>query len=120
MMRLVSPAARAAVLVVAAVYQITPLKQTCLAHCQSPPTFIATHLSRNLGPFRLGLAHGLLCLGRCWTLMLLLFVGGVMNLAVIAALMAFVLLQKLIPVGWLGSAASAVGLLVIARWIVVA
>ena len=118
MMQLVSPTAAAALLLVAAVYQITPFKQACLAHCQSPATFIATHMSRNIGPFRLGLEHGLLCLGCCWTLMLLLFVGGVMNLAVIAALTGFVLLEKLVPSGWIGSWLSAVCLAGTAFWIV--
>ena len=118
MMQLVSPTAAAALLLVAAVYQVTPLKQSCLAQCQSPAVFIASHLSRNMGPFRLGVEHGLLCLGCCWTLMLLLFVGGVMNLAVIAALTGFVLLEKLVPSGWIGSWLSASCLAGTALWIV--
>jgi predicted metal-binding membrane protein len=64
------------------------------------------------------LRHGLLCLGCCWTLMLLLFVGGVMNLAVIAALTAFVLLEKLVPAGWIGPWLSAVCLAATTIWLV--
>jgi hypothetical protein len=51
------------------------------------------------GVFRLGLEHGAYCVGCCWALMLLLFAGGVMNLAVIAALTAFVAFEKLAPFG---------------------
>jgi predicted metal-binding membrane protein len=118
MMKLMSPAAGGALLVVAAVYQITPLKRACLTHCQSPAAFIAMQLSRGeSSPFRLGLRHGMRCLGCCWTLMLLLFVGGVMNLAVIVALTVFVLLEKLLPGGWIGSWVSAVWFIVAAAWI---
>jgi predicted metal-binding membrane protein len=102
-----------ALLIVAGLYQLTPWKSTCLASCRSPAAFIAQHWKRGVaGGFRLGLAHGLDCLGCCWALMLLLFVGGVMNLWWIGALTVFVLLEKLAPLGAQGGRLS--GLLIIA------
>ena len=65
-----------------------------------------------MGAVRLGVVHGLYCLGCCWSLMLLLFVGGVMNLWWIAALTIFVLLEKLAPFGAQGGKLS--GLLILA------
>jgi predicted metal-binding membrane protein len=72
------------------------------------------------GAFRMGVEHGLYCVGCCWALMLLLFAGGVMNLTVIAALTVFVAFEKLMPVGRWGARASGVALVAIAIWIVVA
>lgn len=90
----------AAVLVAAGVYQFTPIKSACLRHCRAPGQFLAEH-SRpgRFGAFRMGLNHGAYCLGCCWALMALLFVGGVMNLFWIAGLTAYVLLEKLAPRG---------------------
>jgi predicted metal-binding membrane protein len=101
-MALSSPRVDGAVLVAAGIYQFTPLKSACLAHCRSP----AQWLSRNyrpgpLGALRMGLAHGAYCVGCCWMLMLLLFVVGVMNLAWIAALTLVVAAEKLLPRGQL-------------------
>ena len=95
-----TPLFGAFLLIAAGIYQWTPLKNACLTQCQSPLMFI----QRN-GGFRagrapsvaLGLRHGSYCIGCCWALMLLLFVGGVMNLLWIAALGALVLAEKLIP-----------------------
>lgn len=88
----------AAILVAAGIYQLTPLKNTCLRHCQSPAMFIASHYQKGMrGAFRLGLIHGTYCLGCCWLLMGLLFVGGVMNLVWILAISLFVLAEKLLP-----------------------
>jgi predicted metal-binding membrane protein len=70
------------VLIAAGVYQWTPLKDTCLRHCRSPTEFLVRHWRPgSLGAVRTGVRHGLFCLGCCWMLMALLFVGGVMNLA---------------------------------------
>jgi predicted metal-binding membrane protein len=100
-------------LIAAALYQLTPFKRTCLESCRAPAAFIAHHWRPGVGGgFRLGLAHGLSCLGCCWALMLLLFVGGVMNLWWIGALTVFVLLEKLAPLGAQGGRLS--GLLIIA------
>jgi predicted metal-binding membrane protein len=90
------------VLIVAGLYQWTPLKEVCLSHCQAPLTFILRHggfRSDRGGALTLGLRHGLYCIGCCWALMALLFVGGVMNLFWIAALAILVLLEKVIPSG---------------------
>jgi predicted metal-binding membrane protein len=100
MMTLTSPRAAALVLVIAGVYQLTPLKRICLKQCQSPFGFLMHHWRGGAGgAFRMGVHQGVYCLGCCWALMLLLFVGGVMNLMVIAALTAFVAFEKLSPFG---------------------
>jgi predicted metal-binding membrane protein len=67
----------------------------------------------------MGLEQGAYCVGCCWALMLLLFVGGVMNLAVIAALTAFVAFEKLSPVGERGARLSGVLLILLAGWMLV-
>ena len=92
-------------LLIAGVYQLTPLKHACLKHCRSPLQFIMHHWRGGTGgAFRMGFDHGAFCLGCCWFLMALLFVGGVMNLYWIVGLAVFVLLEKTIPMGhWLGS-----------------
>jgi predicted metal-binding membrane protein len=88
------------VLIAAAVYQWLPIKYACLMQCRAPLSFVMSHggfQADAAGSVRLGLRHGLYCIGCCWALMALLFVGGVMNLLWIAALMVFVLLEKLLP-----------------------
>jgi predicted metal-binding membrane protein len=82
------------------VYQWLPIKQACLSQCQSPMVFVQRHggfAPDARGSVRLGWRHGLYCIGCCWTLMALLFAFGVMNLAWIAGLMVYVLLEKLLP-----------------------
>ena len=91
----------AALLLAAGIYQLTPWKDACLRHCQSPAEYLAGKFRPGIGgAIGLGVRHGSYCLGCCWALMCLLFVGGVMNLLWIAALMIFVLLEKLSPVHW--------------------
>jgi predicted metal-binding membrane protein len=117
MMTIVNPWAAAAVLAVAAVYQLTPVKGTCLESCRSPIDFITTHMQPGVaGAFRLGLDHGVFCVGCCWALMLLLFTGGVMNLWTIAMLSAFVLFERLAPFAERTRQLSAAGLLAGAMW----
>lgn len=95
-----TPRAGAAILAVASIYQLTPLKQVCLGRCQSPIGFLMTHWrDGSSGAFRMGLAHGAFCVGCCWMLMALLFVTGVMNLVWVAAISALVLLEKATPWG---------------------
>lgn len=102
-----------ALLIVAGIYQLTPFKRTCLESCRSPAAFIVQHWRRGVkGGFHIGLMHGIYCLGCCWALMMLLFVGGVMNLWWIAALTIFVLLEKIAPLGAQGGRLS--GWLIIA------
>jgi predicted metal-binding membrane protein len=118
MMTLVSPMAAGAVLVVAAIYQVTPLKRTCLDACQSPVAFITTHMRPGIwGACRMGVEHGVYCLGCCWALMLLLFAGGVMNIWVIVALTVFVLVEKVAPFGERSRSLSAAGLVAAAAWV---
>jgi predicted metal-binding membrane protein len=92
----------AAVLILAGLYQWAPLKETCLSQCRSPLLFIQQHggfRREPHGALALGFRHGMYCIGCCWTLMALLFVGGVMNLFWIAVLAILVLLEKVVPFG---------------------
>jgi predicted metal-binding membrane protein len=100
-------------LVAAGLYQLTPLKAACLAHCRAPAAFLAAHWRKGAsGAWRMGLAHGLYCLGCCAVLMALLFVGGVMNLVWIAGLTLLVAVEKLAPFGT--ATAKAAGAILIA------
>ncbi len=84
-------------------YQWMPLKNACLRHCQTPLGFLMTRWRDGAGgAFRMGLSHGAYCVGCCWALMVLLFVGGVMNLLWVAAIAIFVLAEKFMqPDSWL-------------------
>jgi predicted metal-binding membrane protein len=95
-------------LMIAGIYQLSPLKNICLKHCRSPADYLYRHWRRGrLGAARMGLEHGLYCVGCCWSLMALLFVGGVMNLVWIAGLAIFVLIEKLAQNGhWFGRASG--------------
>lgn len=90
----------AGLLALAAGFQLSPLKRTCLAACRAPVAFLSRHWQAGRwGALRMGLRHGAECLGCCWALMLLLFVGGAMNLFWIAALGGLVLIERLAPFG---------------------
>ena len=85
-----------AVLVLAGAYAFTPLSTACLRQCQSPLGYFMTHWRDGaFGALRMGVRHGLHCVGCCWALMAILFAVGVMNLAWVALLTLVVLLQKL-------------------------
>ena len=87
-------------LIVAGLYQFSPLKRVCLASCRTPLAFLLGEWRPGVGgAFRMGLRHGLLCLGCCWALMTLLFVGGAMNVPWVAALAIAVAIEKLAPFG---------------------
>jgi predicted metal-binding membrane protein len=109
-----------AILIAAGVYQWTPLKDACLAQCQTPLLFLMRH-----GGFRqdapgcllLGLRHGAYCIGCCWVLMGLLFVGGVMNVLWIALLALLILLEKLFPFGRWIARASGIAFLSAGAWL---
>ena len=115
-----SPYFGGAILIAAGVYQLTPLKRACLTQCQSAQGFLMTHWrSGNRGAFIMGAAHGLSCLGCCWALMLVLFAVGVMNLAWVAVLAVFILVEKIGPPGALvsrigGAVMIASGILIMA------
>jgi predicted metal-binding membrane protein len=118
MMVSASPWLGGAILLIAGVYQWTPLKNSCIAHCRSPLGFFTQNWRPGVpGAFRLGLRHGLYCVGCCWALMLLLFFGGVMSLLWIAAITAFVLLEKLAPYGVQGGRLSGVALALAGVWV---
>ena len=97
-----------AVFLAAGIYQWTPLKDACLRHCRSPVGFLVAHWREGrLGMASTGMRHGAYCLGCCWMLMALLFAGGLMNLAWVAAIALFVLAEKAAP--WGGRMSRAVG-----------
>jgi len=117
MMELQTRTGAGVLLMIAGAYQLTPLKRTCLDSCRGPVEFIMRHWqSGKAGALRMGLTHGVHCLGCCWALMLLLFAGGIMNLWVIAALTLFVLLEKLAPRGAQGGRLSGVLLIALGLW----
>jgi predicted metal-binding membrane protein len=96
----VDPRASSAILIAAGLYQLSPLKTACLRQCRSPAQFLSREWRPGIaGALRLGILHGTQCLGCCWMLMALLFVGGVMNFAWIAALTLIVGVEKLAPRG---------------------
>lgn len=91
----------AGVLLVAGAYQLTPLKRACITRCRSPLLQLMSAWRDGAGgAFRLGLGQGSWCVGCCWALMALLFVAGVMNLAWMAIVAAFILAEKLAPRRW--------------------
>lgn len=106
-MAVASGALGACALVAAGVYQMTPLKHACLHKCGHPVEFFMTRWrAGRAGALRMGLEHGVYCVGCCWALMLLLFIAGVMNLAWVALIAAFVFVEKLLPLGRLAAYAG--------------
>jgi predicted metal-binding membrane protein len=104
-----NPILGAVVVITAGIYQMTPLKSVCLRHCRSPLDFVLNHWRDGAsGALRMGLEHGLYCLGCCWFLMALMFAAGIMSLLWMALIAVFVLLEKLLPAGtWLARAGGA-------------
>jgi predicted metal-binding membrane protein len=95
-----SPLLGGILLLAAGIFQWTPLKYTCLKQCRSPLGFLMTDWREGTqGALIMGLRHGMYCTGCCWSLMVLLFVAGVMNLLWVATITAFVLIEKVIPKG---------------------
>jgi predicted metal-binding membrane protein len=108
------PLALGAVLVGAGLYQFTPLKRTCLAHCRSPLAFVALHWrDGRAGALRMGLRHGVYCLGCCWALFAVLVAAGVMSVAWMLLLTLVVAIEKLLPLGQRASAGIGVALLIL-------
>jgi predicted metal-binding membrane protein len=105
-------------LVVAGVFQWTPLKQACLAKCRSPLSFVMTEWREGgAGAFVMGMRHGAYCVACCWALMALLFVAGVMNLLWIAGLAIVVLAERVLPGG--AAVSRIVGVLLLLAGVVV-
>ncbi len=100
-------------LVLAGVYQLSPLKDICLRHCRSPLAFVMTHWrDGRAGAIKMGLNHGLYCMGCCWLLFLILIPLGVMNVGAMAAVALLVFVEKVLP--WGKPAAIAAGVLLVA------
>jgi predicted metal-binding membrane protein len=88
----------AGLLISAGIWQLTPWKESCLNHCRTPIQFLSENWQAGtMGTLRMGLKHGLFCLGCCWVLMALLFYGGIMNLLWIIGLAIFILIEKVTP-----------------------
>ena len=86
------------VIVAAAIYQLTPLKDVCLRHCRSPMTFLLMHWrSGRLGALEMGVEHGAWCVGCCWGLMAALFALGVMSIGWMVFVAALIAIEKLLP-----------------------
>ena len=115
----VAPILGGVILALAGAYQLSPLKHSCLRKCQSPLGFLMTHWREGSGgAITMGLRHGVFCVGCCWMLMVLLFVAGVMNLLWVAALTAFVLIER--ATRWGNVLATASGFILIASGLALA
>lgn len=113
-----SPRLNAVLLLGAGLYQFAPAKQVCLSRCRSPMGFLLAEWREGArGALVMGLRHGGFCVGCCWGLMALLFVGGVMNLLWIAVLAAVVLAEKLLPFGAMTARLAGVALMAGGLWI---
>jgi predicted metal-binding membrane protein len=110
-LRMDNPVAAGIVLMLAGLYQLSPLKQVCLHHCRSPLGVIL-HGWRDGrgGAFRMGFGHGAYCLGCCWGLMLVLFAVGLMNLVWMLLLTIAIFVEKVLPQGQLISKLIALAL----------
>jgi len=113
------PTATAAVLIFAGLYQLSPLKDTCLRRCRTPADFLVQHWHPGLGgAVRLGAEHAMFCIGCCIGLMAVLVIAGGMGLVWVAAIALVVAAEKLLPYGRLIALVGGVGL--IAAGVVVA
>jgi predicted metal-binding membrane protein len=120
MMEPSSPRVAAALLIIAGLFQFTPYKHACLQTCRSPLSIFTQSWREGVaGAFQMGASHGLYCLGCCWALMLLLFAGGVMNIAVILALTVWVAIEKIAPFGEQSARVGGALLLGFAVWMLV-
>jgi predicted metal-binding membrane protein len=87
-----------ALIVAAGIYQLSPLKRICLGRCRTPMSFIVTSWrDGTVGAVRMGLEHGLFCLGCCWLLFALLFPLGIMNVAAMAGVTLLIVAEKILP-----------------------
>jgi predicted metal-binding membrane protein len=114
-----SPILGGTLLIVAGLFQLTPLKQACLRHCRSPLQFLMTDWREGrAGAILMGVRHGWQCATCCWALMALLFVLGVMNLLWVGALTLFVIVEKAVPRGAMIGRVAGVFLIVWGAWMV--
>jgi predicted metal-binding membrane protein len=100
-------------IVLAGVFQLSPLKNSCLSKCRAPLSFIFNSWHEGYtGSFRMGFKHGLYCLGCCWALMLILFPLGMMNIAAMAAVTLLIFVEKTVSIGWQIAKIAAVALVI--------
>jgi predicted metal-binding membrane protein len=115
------PRVAAVAMLAAGLYQLTPLKQRCLSHCRSPLGFIMEHWRPGtVGALRMGIQHGVYCVGCCWVLFILLVVVGLASVAWMGLVTLIILAEKLLPRGRLVTLTVAfallgLGLLTLAR-----
>jgi predicted metal-binding membrane protein len=110
-----------AVLVAAGLYQLTPLKDLCLSKCRTPITFIMTSWRDGFaGALRMGLLHGVYCLGCCWLLFVVLFPLGIMNIAAMAAITLVIFAEKTLPWSRRATSATAAAIVVYGAVVVAA
>jgi predicted metal-binding membrane protein len=115
------PEITGAAIVLAGIYQLTPLKSVCLRHCRTPLSFVMHHWHGGaLGAVRMGVEHGGWCIGCCWALMVLLFAVGVMSITWMVVIAAIVLAEKVLPIGEQFSRALAVVLIGLGVWVALA
>jgi predicted metal-binding membrane protein len=101
------------ILLVAGLYQLSPLKDICLSKCRTPWQFIlGSWRDGYRGAFRMGVEHGAYCLGCCWLLFVVLFPLGIMNLAVMALVTALIFAEKALPIGRQISKLAGMGLII--------
>jgi len=101
------------ILILAGVYQLSPLKTVCLSKCRTPIGFIlGSWRDGRLGAIRMGLEHGVYCLGCCWLLFVILFPLGIMNVAAMAAVTFLIFAEKSLAIGQRVARAAAVALMV--------
>lgn len=102
------PRLSAGLLILAGLYQFSPLKHACLAKCRTPLDFILNAWRDGYGgAFRMGLEHGLYCLGCCWHLFVILFPLGMMNIGVLAVITLLIFFEKTLPAGrWVAGVAG--------------
>lgn len=99
-LRHVAPLAGAGILMIAGAYQFAPLKRSCLTHCRNPLSYFLTRWrDGSVGGFRMGLGHGVFCVGCCWALMATALAVGMMNLWWMAALAAVAFVEQVVPRG---------------------
>ncbi|HEX6585056.1 MAG TPA: DUF2182 domain-containing protein [Thermoleophilaceae bacterium] len=111
----------AAVVAAAAAYQLTPLKDVCLAKCRSPLAFVVgSWRGGRAGALRMGIEHGAWCVGCCWALMATLFALGVMSIAWTVVIAVLIALEKLLPWGRAANLAIALLLIVLALGVALA
>ena len=115
------PGVAGAAIVLAGVYQLTPLKHVCLRHCRTPLSFVMHHWHGGpLGAVRMGIVHGAWCVGCCWALMVVLFAVGVMSITWMVVVAAIVFAEKVLPVGERVAPVLAVVLIAFGVWVALA